>query len=504
MALNWTDITPEKPYDDCYRYQTLYELADNIFKQYKYNEPDTPDSAIQTDALPSLVYWLFNDYYKMFTEDEKYIADEFIRQFMIRFLNRCICANTADKFRSRVIYPLIANKRQLVFETTNWVAVNDTDGIITTSMTSTVTGTGQQSRNQQINGSKNDNGTSTSTNTVDLVSNTDSSGTAKTTVDKETSTEFTGNDRKTLGTKTATTQEVESSGTDNRTLNLTDKVNGTSTTDTNNSVDNNTTVTTDETVNTTGTSTDNLDSTVTDSNHSRQVHSIYPQSVVNASTVGNPDLTSWAYASDATDTNGGSTETTNSTTTTNNSSDTDRNGTVKTTGGTTETGKVSVTSDETKTNTGTDNLSKSSTQSTTGSVTNSGTDTTDSTSTTTQSDTGTDATETTDTTTQTNKGTDITESTHTNTSTDEQTVTGTDSSTTSQDTTQQTSTPQFSDIALLAEKFNFFDRYPVPYIYDVLDLLEKYFLSVYPDEYRDGYIDWTGYLNLTKYLEVTP
>lgn len=299
----WSNPCPDIPYN----YMTLYELAVSLYEQAKYNEPDTPESDIQDEAIPRLTEWIFEKYYGMFnTVADQAIATEFIEQFMNKFINMEICCENPDHFRSRLYIGLRKAYPYLTQATPEYMNLVNASVQLTRSDESTNTG----SNTSKTTGSRND----------------------------------------------SQTIKRDHSGTDE----YTDSSTGNTTSDTTSSQDSTTTVTggSDTTV------TDNTTRTTTNTHDDRTVHSDYPQSVVNAGTSGNPDVMSWTYASNSDDNHGGSTDTTKNTGTTttdvSSNSSTKVTGTVdgdittNTTGSVTHSGEDSYTDTETHTGTGSD------------------------------------------------------------------------------------------------------------------------------------------------------
>ena len=363
----WTNPCPMIPQPK----MTLYELAVSIYDQYVYNEGSVDDSAIQTDAIPALTAWLFGAFYNTIPTDDvnqKAIVSEFITQFMYNFLNREICSDKPDIFKSKLYYGLSKNKYYLLNTTKDYFDIANASINITSESTDVITGSG--SKNSKTTGSNQHN----------TKSNTTSSGSNI-------------NNGSSITDMTSSTENETAGSTNNE-------------------------------------STNNSNTT----NNSRVVNSDYPQSTVDATTVGNPDLQTWTYASGSQDSNS------NVNTTSNGTSKTSTNGTAN------------------------------------GTATGKNTTTTNDTTNTTQDDetvvTGTD-----------NNTVDVTESN------DNQS-----------DVKHNSSTDNYTMLDKLLKILDYMSSNPYAPIYEVINRMNDYFISMYVDEDRDGWIDPT--VNLLKYLEV--
>ena len=409
--MEWTKITPQKvwssTYDDSIEYMTLYELAESIYVQYNVsNGTKLDESYIQTEAIPALVGFLFNGL--PYDATKKDVWEYFIKEFMSRFLNREICSKDAKVFRSKLIYPLTMYKTFIENADDMWDDINSTLSDIKEKTSST--------------GSKNNNKTLEKTRENSGNNNREysSSKNLKSTASNELTTSI--------------NESVENNDNSTNTIeyNSTDAINGSNSSESNNS----------------STSSDNATS------NNRVVNSDYPQSVVNATTIGNPSLQSWTYASGAQDSN-------NNTTNTNTSSGTDSNS-----GNHSETTKYTG-SDKT-TNVLSSKHSKASNSTNTESINKTDTDTI--------------------------SDTDKTATTfnETENATDNQTESTSDNS----ETTRQT----MSDFELKLEKIKFWESHPLKCVAKLLEHLEQYFMSEYVDEERDGYMTWECYINIAKYF----
>lgn len=274
----WTEIQPKKIWSDSYqdsiKYQTLYELAESIYEQYKVaNGVELDESYIQSDAIPSLVYFLFNDMNKVISNDKHEVWEYFIREFTTRFLNREINSKDVKVFRSRIIYPITMYKTYIENADGLWDQINDALATLTDTVMT------------QGNGVVNENTSNT--------------------------TEYTGSNSR------------EFVSTESNTLNSTSSGTNTSTQTGSSSNDTDTDITHGLKVNlssTNSTETEVTDTrTSSDTTNNRIVNSDYPQSVVDAGTIGNPSLQSWTYASGAQDSNRANTTSSNDSNETNTS-----------------------------------------------------------------------------------------------------------------------------------------------------------------------------------------
>ena len=409
--MQWTKITPQKvwssTYDDNNEYMTLYELAESIYVQYNVsNGTKLDESYIQTEAIPALVGFLFNG--MPYDETKKDVWEYFIKEFISRFLNREICSKDAKVFRSKLIYPLTMYKTFIENADDMWDDINSA----LSDIKEKTSATGSRNNNKTLEKTRENSGN----NNREYSSSKNLKSTA--------SNELT----------TSINESVENNDNSTNTIeyNSTDAINGSNSSESSNS----------------STSSDN------NTSNNRVVNSDYPQSVVNATTVGNPTLQSWTYASGAQDSN-------NTTTNTNTSSGTDSNS-----GNHSETTKYTG-SDKT-TNVLTSKHSKASNSTNTESINKTDTDTI--------------------------SDTDKTATTfnETENATDNQTESTTDNS----EITRQT----MSDFEIKLEKIKFWESHPLKCVAKLLEHLEQYFMSEYVDEERDGYMTWECYINITKYF----
>lgn len=409
--MNWTNITPKKvwssTYDDENEYMTLYELAESIYVQYNVsNGTKLDESYIQTEAIPALVGFLFNG--MPYDETKKDVWEYFIKEFMSRFLNREICSKDAKVFRSKLIYPLTMYKTFIENADNMWDDINSALSDIKEKSTSNNT-----SENSKTSGKTRQN---TGKNSRKYDSSRESALT--------TSNESTTNNTNSVENNNNLTSTVE--------YNSKDSVSGSSSSESSNS----------------STSSDNATS------NNRVVNSDYPQSVVNATTVGNPSLQSWTYASGAQDSNNNTTNTNTSSGTDNNSSSnsqtTDYTGNDKTTdvSKTTSSGTSSTTNNESGTNNNTETIAD----------------------------------------------TDVLDTTF------NETENITDSGNSSDSSNSEIVRQTMSDFEIKLEKIKFWESHPLKCVSKLLGHLEQYFISEYVDEERDGYMTWECYVNLTKYF----
>lgn len=352
-------------------------MAYSIYEQYKIsNEVELSEDAIQTDALPALVNWLFRGYKQIITEDKQEIWNEFIREFMVCYINREIYSKKSKVFRGNIIYPMLEYKTYLENADGLWDEISATLGNIT--ITHLANTKHNRDKARTINAE------------TDIIHNSSDIYNENVESEKNTTDNNTNSGKKTdtLGTSVTTTYDTK----------------------------------------------DTSEST----GNARVVNSDYPQSTVAATTVGNPDIQSWTYASAASDSNNrgnnvsaktGNDKSVNSGTVTTDISSTD-NRTVK------DTEKGNATKENTKKETSGANSTKADNI-------------------------------------KEDRLTDLNETTN-----------------------QQI----IDDFSLVTKKIEFWKEHKLTCIDFLVKQYEKYFISEYVSEDRDGYIDWIGYSNLLKYL----
>lgn len=377
----WKDYTPFLNKD----FNTLWELARMIVDQYKRDYPtdNTPtDELIRTHGLPYLVRWIFT------TDGAHYLVDftkpewnEFIKAFVIRFLNMETGYMDARIWRMRIMRIIL--EYQNYIETSAGVLFSEIlegDGNVTSTRKSK--STGSETGNSTENGSESTTGSNTDTDNGSTTRNGTSSS----------------------NTSSSNKSEGTTSGENN------------------------------------GTTTNDSKTTDNGKNTTRQLTSDMPQSIVNASTVGNPDLQTWTYASGMADT-----FTKNDNTNVNASStthaDTDSS-TTKSEGSATGESSGTTTDEESHKNTRESSSTGSRTNERTGSNT-----------------------------------------VNRNSEDEETSVNGT-----------------LSTYGLSREKYDFFAQHMKKPIYTVLDKCYKCFISEYPEEYRYGFLTWKDTNNLTSVL----
>lgn len=363
-------------------YNTLWELARQLVDQYRAEyptDPRTDEELIEGFGVPYLSRWIFT---QNGTNTELDVTrpewDEFMKQFFMKFLNMEICYMDARIWRGYISRTMLAYQDYIEETAEEFYKAIKGAGATTTS-------TRRTQSNGTETGKSTESGTESSTN-----SGTDSG-------------------------ESSTTRSGESSN--KSTAESTATAKGTSAND--------------------GT-TQSHNKTVDSTNQTgRVLSSDMPQSIVNASTVGNPDLTSWTYASGLQDTFNKS----------------DGNGTSE--GSTTNV-----------TNTNTSDESSGTTTST-------------------QSGTTSD----------TEKRSDSRK----NNSTSSRETSGThENNVTRADNGEETATSEvMSAFELNREKYEFFKEHMKKPIYTVLDACYKYFISVYPEESRMGFLDWGAIAGIT-------
>lgn len=253
----WTYYEPGRvqgTYDDT---PTMYTMALEIEDAYNwdhdtnYNELDYED-----DALPALVYSIFDEIDRIVDVNKKEVWVEFIRQFVSTYIDRPICCPDFYKWRSYIVSTVMKYKKY----------IEDADGLwdeISSALNKI---------NEQINVT----GTNSNTGTIK-----DSDSTS-------------GTDTRTV-TNSATANNTGSASASGNSSSSADGTTGDTSTITYNSTQE------DKSTNTVTGSTTQTDKG-TSSSKNRQLHGDYPQSNVSASSTTDPVLTEWTYASDLNDT----------------------------------------------------------------------------------------------------------------------------------------------------------------------------------------------------------
>lgn len=376
----WTEY---RPFNN-QTYNTIWELARQLVDQYRREYPfDTTDeeTLILSKGLPYLMRWLLTEGVRGDIDFSRPEWHEFIKRFALLYLNRETAYKDARVWK-RDIMLFILNYRSILEETANalYKKINAADTTVINSRTSE------------------DNGTDTAE-TSD--SNTETSNASRTdTLDS-----------------TATRENTDKN---DSTRNSTGK--------------------TDTTLSTNG-HTDETDKTATNGTQTgRQLGSDMPQSIVNASTIGNPDLQSWEYASQLSDAHSKSDST--STRTGSNDNTTESNG------------SDTSTLEATETRTGTQNGSE------------------------TRKDT--------------HEYTDTGERTNTRKTSDKRTRTGS--------TELTENLMRLSPYELSKDKYDFFMSNMKDPIQKLVERCEKFFISTYVEESRMGFIDWKNMDAITSAL----
>lgn len=389
--------------------QTLYEMAVSIWEQYYIANDLKPDEeTIQTDAIPALVNWLFKGYKQIIDTNKQLVWDEYITEFMFRYINREACSSNNKVFRGKIIYPMIEYKTYIENADGLYDEINSALGNL--KITSNKKESEDITKNRTVDNSLE----STQNSTQEL------SRSGQNTRDGKENNSNTSAKTDTLGTTRTISynsgETTEGSTSENKTVNNTQSA--------------------------------------TNSGNARTVNSDYPQSVVNAGTTGNPDVQTWTYASLASDSN---TNGTNSTTTEDKTNSTNTNSIESSRTGSdsyADTGTIKTDASDTNTRTIDDDIKYNETNNNNINTTNS------------------------------------------------QTTNATDNYTKDTDVIKESITEQqvLTDIALLTKKIEFWKKHKLRCVDDVINICEKYFISEYVDEKRDGCIDWIGNLNLLKYI----
>lgn len=398
MPVNWKNYKPMK---QCWN-QTLYEICESIYEQYHFDYPfDTTDkeTLIRNECLQRLTEWLFNNTSTIdFNTD---VWKEFIKQFMITFLNREISYKDPYIFRMKLIQLLVTYQNFLETNASN--AYSEMNKALGSLMES-----GTKNYSDKETGNRKD---------VSTVNNT-ANTTLTTTQDTTGNTKITGNSDSTIHDEGTSLNDVTSSGT----------------------------TTSDGTNNTTIHNTGNT----SENDYSRQLFSDTPQSIISKTTSGNPELRTWDYATNLTDTNGNKTGTS--------SNDGTNNTTLH--------------------NEGTDK----STSNTTGSTTN-------------------------DTTTSTNDAQTTTSSSNLKGNQTNELTSNTSGNNTSDNVVDKVGGESYNNtkdiltpFEMSEKRYRFFIEYMKNPIYNVLDNLDILFISFYIDECRMGWIDWDEYSKMLDQL----
>lgn len=377
----WTNY---KPFANG-EYNTLWELARQIVDQYRQEYPfdvQSDETLIETEGLPRLIQWIFAENGKTPPIDfQKPEWDIFIKRFTLHFLNREISFKNASVWRVRLMEMLY--QYQFFLEEAAqplYKQISTAEAKVTKHHTNS------------------DSGTSTRT----------SEGK---TIDKR---ESTHNDKM--------------DGTSDINGNV--QTNGTSTTTTNSTTHATTEGNSKKTDNNTGNT----------SQTTRNLSSDMPQSIVNQSTVGNPDLQTWTYASGMVDSNAKTQS--DDTRLSSETSTSEANGT--------DSSEVRGVDERTTTNTSTDTKSE------------------------------------------TRTGSD--------TSTGDTTKTGTDSEQRNGTSEGSEEIDTVSPYELTKDRYAFFMENMHEPVQTVINKCEPLFISMYVEEERMGFFGWKSADSLTKYI----
>lgn len=253
----WTYYEPGRfqgTYDNT---STMYTMALEIEDAYNWDhDTNYGELEYEDDALPALVYSIFDEMDRVVDINKKEIWEEFIRQFVSTYIDRPICCPDYYKWQSYIVSTVMKYKKY----------IEDADGLwdeISSALNKI---------NEQINVT----GTNSNTGTIK-----DSNSTS-------------GTDTRTV-TNSATANNTGSASASGNSSSSTDGTTGDTSTITYNSTKE------DKSTNTvTGSTTQNDKGTSSSKN--RQLHGDYPQSNVSAASTTDPVLTEWTYASDLNDT----------------------------------------------------------------------------------------------------------------------------------------------------------------------------------------------------------
>lgn len=445
MAKPWNEYKPFMNRD----YNTIWELGRMIYDQYKQDHPlEELDevTSIQNEGIPVVARWLFKN---PLIDMSKGVWIEFINQFMQHYLNRVVSNTNPYVWKTQLMYELVKYKDFIETNASKFYEnINE--------MGSVVTNTGSSDN--------------TSSNTSNMTSNNQSDNSSISNVENSNQSNTTG----TSGNKT--TNSTTGSNT-NKGTNIADTLSNTESTVKN--TGNNTTTST-QTLNTTNATTGESSNTSngttanTSTNYSRNLYSDTPQSIVNQATTGSPETMTWKYATNLTDNHG---NTTDNATSENTSKDTSKSTTTNTGSNATDTTNAINTTATTK-NTGTNQTNNSINMTATSTSEGTTLTSSDMTSSTTQSGTGK------NTTTGSTKGT--------TTSNSEGTSTGSHTYTDKHEV--------INPYTLTKDKYEFYMKYMFKPIYQVLESLDKLFISLYVEDDRMGYLEWDSYMTITKYI----
>lgn len=236
---------------------TMYTMALEIEDSYNLDHNTEYDELeYQDNALPALVYSIFDEMDRIVDINKKEIWIEFIRQFVSTYIDRPICCPDYYKWKSYIVSTVMKYKKY----------IEDADGLwdeISSALNKI---------NEQINV------TGTNSNTGTIKDSDSTSGTYTRT-----------------GTNSTTANNTGSASASGNSSSSTDGTTGNTSTITYNSTKE------DKSTNTVTGSTTQTDKG-TSSSKNRQLHGDYPQSDVSASSTTDPVLTEWTYASDLNDT----------------------------------------------------------------------------------------------------------------------------------------------------------------------------------------------------------
>lgn len=252
----WTYYEPGRVQGTYNDTPTMYTMALEIEDNYNLDHGTNYDELdYEDDALPALVYSIFDEIDRIVDVNKKDIWIEFIRQFVSTYIDRPICCPDYYKWKSYIVSTVLKYKKY----------IEDADGLwdeISSALNKI---------NEQINVT----GTNSNTGTIK-----DSDSTS-------------GTDTRSV-TNSATANNTGSASASGNSSSSADGTTGNTSTVTYNSTQE------DKSTNTVTGSTTQTDKG-TSSSKNRQLHGDYPQSNVSASSTTDPVLTEWTYASDLND-----------------------------------------------------------------------------------------------------------------------------------------------------------------------------------------------------------
>ena len=171
--MSWKDYRPQ----ETQTLQTLWELANNLNKQYNKDDPsvllnrdNTADGGIKT-----LLYWMFDDEFNNST-----VWFNFYKALLSRYINREICYVSPEVWRMQIVGYIKSYQKFIEDNATSvWEKLLEADsslsGKITEAFEATEEMSGKSDTTQSDTGKSTSNGESTSDNTVTNTTNTNDS-----------------------------------------------------------------------------------------------------------------------------------------------------------------------------------------------------------------------------------------------------------------------------------------------------------------------------------------